>query len=138
MKTGGRKKDRLNKIKQSYLAGFVQNIIFVLVRLFEKGKKTDYSSIRNRPSPVQTDGKVEQRQCNYCGLCERICPSLALNIEHAGHKREEEKLKVNFEINYLRCIFCASCINVCPENVFKVNEESSNIYLNRRDAIKSL
>jgi ferredoxin len=45
-----------------------------------------------------------ERDCSLCYLCERVCPTDALNIESQ-------------EINEILCIWCAACVRICPMGV---------------------
>ncbi len=68
------------------------------------------------------DGKavVFSERCNYCGACERYCPSGAIEISRKpivdfeisfnGRKEERRKvIKVNND-----CIGCGICVAICP------------------------
>lgn len=43
--------------------------------------------------------------CNYCGLCEAICPATAIRVD-----REARKLSFRQE----ECIYCGKCARGCP------------------------
>ncbi|HRS42532.1 MAG TPA: EFR1 family ferrodoxin [Candidatus Diapherotrites archaeon] len=43
--------------------------------------------------------------CNYCGLCQKICPTKNITIK-------KEKSKLTFKNN---CVFCTRCYNFCPQ-----------------------
>jgi NADH-quinone oxidoreductase subunit I len=72
-------------------------------------------SYRGRPVLVlEEDGE----RCVACGLCSRVCPALAIDIQAAETEREKERYPERFEINMLRCIFCGYCEEVCPEELY--------------------
>src|SRR5512137_2147681 len=64
------------------------------------------SSFRGRPVLVEENG-VER--CVACGLCSRVCPALAIEVQASETELEKERFPVKFEINMLRCIFCGFC-----------------------------
>ena len=69
------------------------------------------SSFRGRPVLVEEEG-VER--CVACGLCARVCPALAIEVQASETELAKERYPVKFEINMLRCIFCGFCEEACP------------------------
>src|SRR5512137_2736974 len=63
-------------------------------------------SFRGRPVLVEENG-VER--CVACGLCARVCPALAIELQASETELSKERYPVRFEINMLRCIFCGFC-----------------------------
>lgn len=49
-------------------------------------------------------------KCNYCGLCEVVCPTKAINVKQ--HEKE-----FNFDID--KCIYCGKCVKSCPTDAWK-------------------
>ena len=55
--------------------------------------------------------QIDQPQCIYCGLCQRSCPTHALEVN-----RQEKSWK----IERLRCIICGACVPVCPKKCLRL------------------
>ncbi len=91
------------------------------------------ASYRGRPVLVQEQNGEER--CVACGLCSRVCPALAIEIQAAETEREKERYPVKFEINMLRCIFCGFCEEVCPEEAIVMSKDYELAFTNREDAI---
>ena len=45
------------------------------------------------------------KECSYCGLCEAICPSEAIQVDKVGR---------NMEFLQNNCIYCGRCVKNCP------------------------
>ena len=90
-------------------------------------------SYRGRPVLVQENNGEER--CVACGLCSRVCPALAIEVQAAETEREKERYPEKFEINMLRCIFCGFCEEVCPEEAIVMSKDYELTFSNREDAI---
>jgi len=90
-------------------------------------------SYRGRPVLV-LDGNGEER-CVACGLCSRVCPPLAIEVQAAETMREKERYPEKFEINMLRCIFCGLCEEVCPEEAIVMSKDYELAFTSREDAV---
>ncbi len=90
-------------------------------------------SYRGRPVLVMENNGVER--CVACGLCSRVCPPLAIEVQAAETESEKERYPVKFEINMLRCIFCGLCEEVCPEEAIVMSKDYELAFSNRQDAI---
>lgn len=55
-------------------------------------------------------------KCIGCGLCQRDCPTKA--IEMLGRGRQAE-----FKVYYDRCAFCAQCAESCPVDAITMTQE---------------
>jgi NADH-quinone oxidoreductase subunit I len=91
------------------------------------------SSYRGRPVLVE-DSNGEER-CVACGLCSRVCPALAIEVQAGETEREKERYPEKFEINMLRCIFCGFCEEVCPEEAIIMSKDYELAFSNREEAI---
>lgn len=90
-------------------------------RQYPEEKWTPPTAFRGRPVLVQEKSGVER--CVACGLCSRVCPSLAIEVQASETELEKERYPVKFEINMLRCIFCGFCEEVCPEEAIVMSDE---------------
>lgn len=91
------------------------------------------ASYRGRPVLVMEENNEER--CVACGLCSRVCPALAIDIQAAETDREKERYPELFEINMIRCIFCGFCEEVCPEEAIVMSKDYELCFTNREDAI---
>ncbi|MDA0987452.1 MAG: NADH-quinone oxidoreductase subunit I [Bacteroidetes bacterium] len=89
-------------------------------------------SFRGSPILVEENG-VER--CVACGLCSRVCPALAIDVQAAETTLEKERYPEKFEINMLRCIFCGFCEEVCPEEAIIMSSDYELSFTNYNDAI---
>jgi len=114
-----RKKD-LNFFERIYIVEILKGMMLTLKHLFKPKFTRQYPeekyvqppSYRGRPVLVMDNGK---ERCVACGLCSRVCPALAIQVQAAETVDEKESYPALFEINMLRCIFCGFCEEVCPE-----------------------
>jgi NADH-quinone oxidoreductase subunit I len=90
-------------------------------------------SYRGRPVLAQEENGEER--CVACGLCSRVCPALAIEVQAAETEREKERYPEKFEINMIRCIFCGFCEEVCPEEAILMSKDYELAFSNREDAI---
>ena len=90
------------------------------------------ASFRGRPVLVEERG-IER--CVACGLCSRVCPALAIEVEASETELAKERYPTKFEINMLRCIFCGMCEEVCPEEAIVMSKEYELTFTNQEDAI---
>jgi len=89
-------------------------------------------SYRGRPVLVLEE---EGERCVACGLCSRVCPALAIEVQAAETDREKERFPDKFEINMLRCIYCGFCEEVCPEEAIVMSKDYDLVFLSQEDAI---
>jgi len=89
-------------------------------RQYPEEKWNPSGAFRGRPVLVEEHG-VER--CVACGLCSRVCPALAIEVQASESPLWKERYPVKFEINMLRCIFCGFCEEVCPEEAIIMSKE---------------
>ena len=89
-------------------------------------------SYRGRPVLVKEE---EGERCVACGLCARVCPALAIEIEAGETEREKERYPEKFEINMLRCIYCAFCEEACPEEAIVMSKEYDIVFQTQEESI---
>lgn len=92
-------------------------------------------SYRGRPVLVLEE---EGERCVACGLCSRVCPALAIEVQATETERDKERRPKLFEINMLRCIFCGFCEEVCPEEAIVMSKDYEMVFENREDGILGL
>jgi ech hydrogenase subunit F len=70
-----------------------------------------------RPRFEGARGKIvfDVETCNFCTLCARRCPTLAITVS-----REER----TWSIEHLRCIACNACVEVCAKKSLSMSKES--------------
>ena len=101
-------------------------------RQYPEEKWTAPASFRGRPVLVEEKG-IER--CVACGLCARVCPALAIEVQGSETELWKERYPVKFEINMLRCIFCGFCEEVCPEEAIVMSKEFELVFTGQSDAI---
>jgi NADH-quinone oxidoreductase subunit I len=101
-------------------------------RQYPEEKWTPGASFRGRPVLVEEQG-VER--CVACGLCARVCPALAIEVQGSETELWKERYPVKFEINMLRCIFCGFCEEVCPEEAIVMSKDYELTFTSQEDAI---
>ncbi len=135
-----REKD-LTVWQKLYIPEIVKGLALTLRTMFKPKVTMEYpeikfqppSSYRGRPVLVQEENGVER--CVACGLCSRVCPALAIEVQAAETELEKERYPKKFEINMIRCIFCGFCEEVCPEEAIVMSKDYELVFTNREDAI---
>ncbi len=89
-------------------------------------------SYRGRPVLVQEE---TGERCVACGLCARVCPALAIEVQAAETEREKERYPEKFEINMLRCIYCGFCEEACPEEAIVMSKDYDLVFQTQEEAI---
>ncbi len=124
-----------------YIPEIIKGLSLTLQNMFKPRFTMEYpevkfippSSYRGRPVLVEESGGEER--CVACGLCSRVCPALAIEVQAGETDREKERYPEKFEINMLRCIFCGFCEEVCPEEAIVMSKDYELAFTNREDAI---
>ncbi len=138
MSTVVRTKD-LTFWEKSYIPAIVKGMVLTIRQIFEPKFTVQYpeerfqpsASFRGRPVLVQENG-VER--CVACGLCSRVCPPLAIEVQAGETQLGKERFPEKFEINMLRCIFCGFCEEVCPEEAIIMSQEYELAFTDPKDA----
>ncbi len=134
-----RKKD-LTFWQKLYIPEIFKGLKLTLSHIFKKKVTYNYpderfrppASFRGRPVLVEEHG-VER--CVACGLCSRVCPALAIEVQASETELEKERYPVKFEINMVRCIFCGFCEEVCPEEAIVMSQEYELVFSSQEEAI---
>lgn len=127
--------------ERTYLPEIAKGLALTLKTMFKPKFTMEYpeekfippQSYRGRPVLIQELNGDER--CVACGLCSRVCPPLAIEIQAAETEKEKERYPERFEINMLRCIFCGFCEEVCPEEAIVMSKDYELAFTNRADAI---
>lgn len=86
---------------------FLKMSTMVLRKLFQKPVTERYPFVpKEYPAGARGQLAIEIEKCIYCGICQRRCPTGALNVS------KEQK---TWEVDRLRCISCNLCVEVCPK-----------------------
>lgn len=132
--------ERLNFWEKLYLPEIAKGLGITLKQMFKPKFTRQYpeerweptGSYRGRPVLVlEEDGE----RCVACGLCSRVCPALAIEVQAGETEREKERYPVLFEINMLRCIFCGFCEEVCPEEAIVMSKDYELVFTSQTEAI---
>ena len=130
----------LSILERTYLPGVLKGLAQTFRQMFKPKFTRQYPeerwvsppSFRGRPVLVEENGK---ERCVACGLCSRVCPSLAIEVQAAETELEKERYPVKFEINMVRCIFCGFCEEVCPEEAIVMSDEFELVFNNQDEAV---
>lgn len=131
---------RLTFWEKMYLPEIAKGLALTLKQMFEPKFTREYpeevyipaSSYRGRPVLVQEE---YGERCVACGLCSRVCPAIAIEVQAAETEKEKERYPIKFEINMLRCIFCGYCEEVCPEEAIVMSKQYELVFERPEDAI---
>ncbi|MCX6135755.1 MAG: NADH-quinone oxidoreductase subunit I [Ignavibacteriales bacterium] len=134
-----RKKD-LSVWQKSYVPEILKGLRQTIAEMFKPKFTYNYpeeryqpnASFRGRPVLVKEN---EVERCVACGLCSRVCPALAIEVQASETQLEKERFPVKFEINMVRCIFCGFCEEVCPEEAIVMSKEYELVFSNQEEAV---
>jgi NADH-quinone oxidoreductase subunit I len=135
------KKKDLQLIERTYIPQILQGMILTLRQIFRPKFTRQYpeekwetpAAFRGRPVLVMNDNGEER--CVACGLCSRVCPALAIEVQASETENEKERYPEKFEINMVRCIFCGFCEEVCPEEAIVMSDEYELVFNSQEEAI---
>lgn len=135
-----RSKD-LTLLEKTYIPQIVGGLWLTFKQMFKPKFTRQYpeekweppTAFRGRPVLVQKEDGNER--CVACGLCSRVCPALAIEVQASETELEKERYPVKFEINMLRCIFCGFCEEVCPEEAIVMSDEYILTFTSQDQAI---
>ncbi|MEI7812930.1 MAG: NADH-quinone oxidoreductase subunit NuoI [Ignavibacteria bacterium] len=135
-----RKKD-LTLLEKLYIPVIIKGLGMTLKHMVKPKFTMEYpeekfmptGSYRGRPVLVKDENDTER--CVACGLCSRVCPAIAIEVQANETEQEKERFPEKFEINMLRCIFCGFCEEVCPEEAIVMSKDYELVFRDRADAI---
>ena len=130
----------LSFLEKLYIPQIVKGLWITMAQMFRPKFTRQYpeerwdppASFRGRPVLVEDHG-IER--CVACGLCARVCPALAIEVQGSESELPKERYPVVFEINMLRCIFCGFCEEVCPEEAIVMSKDYELTFTSQQDAI---
>ena len=131
----------LTLLEKTYLPQIAKGLALTLQQVFRPKFTRQYpeekwdapASFRGRPVLVLEDNGVER--CVACGLCSRVCPALAIEVQASETELEKERYPEKFEINMVRCIFCGFCEEVCPEEAIVMSNEYELVFTSQNEAV---
>jgi NADH-quinone oxidoreductase subunit I len=131
----------LNFLERTYIPQIVGGLWLTLKQMFKPKFTRQYpeekweppTAFRGRPVLVRSESGTER--CVACGLCSRVCPALAIEVQASETELEKERYPVKFEINMLRCIFCGFCEEVCPEEAIVMSDDYILTFTSQEQAI---
>ncbi len=131
---------RLTWWERTYFPEIVRGLSITFRQMFKPKFTRQYpeqrweptGSYRGRPVLVQEN---EKERCVACGLCSRVCPALAIEVQAGETTREKERYPELFEINMLRCIYCGLCEEVCPEEAIVMSKDYDIVFTSQQEAI---
>jgi len=75
-----------------------------------------------RGQPVLVTREDGMEKCVACGLCEKICPALAIKIIPA-ERENGDRYPISFTLDMSRCVYCGYCEEVCPKEAIVMSAE---------------
>jgi NADH-quinone oxidoreductase subunit I len=134
-----RKKD-LSLWQKSYIPEILKGVRQTIAEMFKPKFTYNYPEERFKPNPSFRGRPVlvkenEIERCVACGLCSRVCPALAIEVQASETALEKERYPVKFEINMVRCIFCGFCEEVCPEEAIVMSNEYELVFSSQEEAV---
>lgn len=131
----------LTLLERIYLPEIAKGMSLTFQNMFRPSFTMEYPEVKFEPPasyrgrPVLALEENGEERCVACGLCSRVCPALAIEVQAAETEREKERYPEKFEINMLRCIFCGFCEEVCPEEAIIMSKDYELAFSNREDAV---
>jgi NADH-quinone oxidoreductase subunit I len=132
--------ERLSFWEKLYLPEIAKGLGITFKQMFKPSFTRQYpeerweptGSYRGRPVLVMEESG---ERCVACGLCSRVCPALAIEVQAAETEKEKERYPIKFEINMIRCIYCAYCEEVCPEEAIVMSKDYDIIFTDPQEAV---
>lgn len=90
----------------------------VLENFFKKPATMNYPA-QKAAMPKEFRGKLNffPEKCSGCKLCEKDCPSNAIQIRKVGEKQFEA------DIDLGKCIYCGQCVDSCLKQALAITQE---------------
>lgn len=132
--------ERLSFWEKLYIPEIAKGLGLTLTEMFKPKFTRQYPEERWEPEgsyrgrPVLVNEESGER-CVACGLCSRVCPALAIEVQAGETEKDKERFPTKFEINMLRCIYCGFCEEVCPEEAIVMSKDYELVFQSQADAI---
>lgn len=132
---------RLSFWEKLYLPEIAKGLSVSLKQMFKPRFTRQYPEERWEPTgsyrgrPVLVEEEDQGERCVACGLCSRVCPALAIEVQAAETDRDKERYPEKFEINMLRCIYCGYCEEVCPEEAIVMSKDYELVFTSQEASI---
>jgi NADH-quinone oxidoreductase subunit I len=135
------KREDLNLFEKTYIPQILKGLAITFREMFKPRFTRQYPEVRWNPPasfrgrPVLVMNENGKERCVACGLCARVCPALAIDIQASETADEKERYPEKFEINMVRCIFCGLCEEACPEEAIVMSDEYEIVFHSQEEAI---
>jgi len=138
------KRKEVSLWEKLYLGAIFKGLVFTFKNLFRKKCTRSYPEEKLPPFPemkgrpvlvAKPDGAP---RCVACGLCEFVCPPIAIYIEPKEIENPIERAPGRFDIDMTRCILCGFCEEVCPEEAIVMSQEVEIAAKTREDLVYGL
>ena len=104
-------------------------VFFELIKHIVKPVTRLYPYIKNEvPKGIRGMIEYDMSKCIGCGLCERDCPSAAIQMFGKGKDAE-------FKVSLDKCTFCSQCVDSCPVDAITLTETYELARLQREELI---
>jgi NADH-quinone oxidoreductase subunit I len=131
----------LTFMERIYIPEIIKGMSLTFRTMFKPKYTMEYPEVKFDPPasyrgrPVLAMEETGEERCVACGLCSRVCPALAIEVQAAETVTEKERYPERFEINMLRCIFCGLCEEVCPEEAIIMSKVYELTFTSREEAV---
>lgn len=135
------KREDLSLFEKTYIPQILKGLAITFREMFKPRFTRQYPEVRWNPPasfrgrPVLVMNENGKERCVACGLCARVCPALAIDIQASETADEKERYPEKFEINMVRCIFCGLCEEACPEEAIVMSDEYEIVFHSQEEAI---
>lgn len=92
----------------------------ILKNILIKPATRDYP-VKKRINFKDTRGSIsgiDINDCVFCGLCKKVCPSEAIDVD---------RIKKTWELDPFKCIICGECFDVCPKKCINLSEDYEKV-----------
>ncbi|MCU7834558.1 MAG: 4Fe-4S binding protein [gamma proteobacterium symbiont of Taylorina sp.] len=76
--------------------------------------------------------ELDEKQCNGCDACMKLCPTDALNLSRSSKDSSEmyelNQVQLRYEINPQNCTGCGICTAVCKSDAISIHSWSLSIF----------